>query len=204
MPTRSLSGAPIRHEPTALWTTMQRNLAVHLPNISSLPARMSLQTANGWLPGRVLRAWSAVWIIVVCAEGFGPAVQAVDAFPDFEGLADHDHFLLQVTFRWTDQAQPPTRPLRVDRQAMRTPEGKRIIKHIFDSAPRVPWEFDVDTHLAQLNQHLGRALRQAFPLEAARPRSYIIQEYTWLHIRHRRELRRTPVSLQTGHAGSSP
>ena len=128
---------------------------------------------------------------VVCAEGFGPAVQAVDAFPDFEGLADHDHFLLQVTFRWTDQAQPPTRPLRVDRQAMRTPEGKRIIKHIFDSAPRVPWEFDVDTHLAQLNQHLGRALRQAFPLEAARPRSYIIQEYTWLHIRHRRELRRT-------------
>ena len=127
---------------------------------------------------------------VACAQGFGPAIGEIHVFSDFEGLADHDHFPLRVQFRWTVAAKATARSLRLDRQAMRTSEGRRVIRRIFDSAPRIPWSCDVDTHLGLVNQYLNHALRQAFPLAAAKPRNYVISEQTWMHIRNRRALKR--------------
>ena len=127
---------------------------------------------------------------IACASCLGPAIQHVDAFPAFEGLSDHDHFPLCVRFKWVAEARIPPKVLRVDRQAMRTPEGKRIIKQIFDAAPAIPWSCDVDTHLGMINAHLSSALQKAFPQAAAKPRNYVIQEQTWLHIRSRRDLKR--------------
>ena len=112
---------------------------------------------------------------VACAQGFGPAISGAKVFSDFDGLADHDHFPLRVQFRWTVAAKATERPLRLDRQAMRTPAGRQIIKGIFDSTPRIPWSCDVDTHLELVNQHLNHALRQAFPLAAAKPRKLCYQ-----------------------------
>ena len=41
-----------------------------------------------------------------------------------------------------------------------------------------------------INAHLSSALQKAFPQAAAKPRNYVIQEQTWLHIRSRRDLKR--------------
>ncbi|CAE7891977.1 unnamed protein product, partial [Symbiodinium necroappetens] len=51
----------------------------------------------------------------------------------------------------------------VNRAAMRTVEGREVVRGIFASAPCIPWDVHVDDHIRLLNVHFQRSLAAAFP-----------------------------------------
>ena len=116
--------------------------------------------------------------------------QTLGCPPEFGDTFGHDHRPIHVRHRIQRCSRPcPTSPL-LDREAMMTPQGRRNLARIFESAPEVPCEVDVDTHLDILNTYTMQALGEAFPAHPARPRNKTFSDRTWAAIRLRRDIRR--------------
>ena len=109
------------------------------------------------------------------------------------GFVDHngiDHRILVATVSWQAAAHSGPRRPCFDVQAMRTEDGREILKGIFSRSPSVPWAEHPDSHLQILNDYLFAELTQHFPLPLARPRQSHISTEQWTVVRSRRQARR--------------
>ena len=110
--------------------------------------------------------------------------------PDFGDMFGHDHRPVSVSHCFCRRSHPNTSCTPLDRAAMTTREGRAKLERIFDQAPNIPWEVDVDTHLDVLNKHVLQSLQQAFPAPLAKARNKSFSDQTWAAIRLRRDIRR--------------
>ena len=112
------------------------------------------------------------------------------SIPDFGDLFGHDHSPIHaiLAFQAARTVHAPTAAM--DRAAMTTAEGRRKLQAIFQAAPCIPWETDVDTHLDLLNTYLLAQLQQIFPARPQTARNKSFSEQTWIAIRLRRDIRR--------------
>ena len=115
----------------------------------------------------------------------------------FSGHCEHDHKPVKVSIAWCQAGALPKRRPRWDTKAMTTAEGRARLRAIYDSAPTIGWDVDVDTHLKLINQHLHDGLSKAFPCQPAAARSKVISDGTWTLVHVRRRLRKQLFSQRT-------
>ncbi|CAE7615069.1 Dnah2 [Symbiodinium necroappetens] len=135
---------------------------------------------------------------IACPTSLSLGLHLKGVLPGFVGKVDHDHEPLVASLHWNRPMGPNRPPCRYDTKQMLTDSGKATIKDIFDRAPRVAWETDVDSHLHALNSHLTAELSRAFPAKAAGPRSYVLQDHSWQLIQDRRNLQRDLFDCKQG------
>ena len=103
---------------------------------------------------------------------------------------DFDHRPLVADTTWTSDTSCPPSRARWNLDKMRTDEGRRLLRHAFETIPLVPWTYDVDDHLQIINNHLHGQLLQHFPAVRCRPRQAHISDEQWQAIMSRRHCRR--------------
>ena len=92
--------------------------------------------------------WNSAWV----DEGTCPILDT---------HSDIDHTPVLASFRACLQLDQPG-GFRLDREAMLSAGGRDRLALIFGGVPQVPWEADVDVHLAVVNQHHSAGPQSAF------------------------------------------
>ena len=110
-------------------------------------------------------------------------VPVLDLFSGFDHQPIQYH--LQAAF---SVPKPCGRPL--PREFFFTAEGQAQLRAIYHNMPVIPWEVDVDKHVALINQHLREGLQHHATAQAATPRKPTISDATWQLLRDRRQRRR--------------
>ncbi|CAE7446249.1 unnamed protein product [Symbiodinium sp. CCMP2592] len=110
------------------------------------------------------------------------------------GQSRADHFAVQlwaqgsISFGHPRRRQHP----RLDTAAMRTSEGREILRHICYDVPLQPWSLDVHRHAQALDNHFRSRLVSAFPVKRSQCRHEYFRASTW-QLRGRREWLRKRV-----------
>ena len=121
----------------------------------------------------------------------------------FSGLVEHDHRPISARCVWSSQASTaPAKVPRPDLTVLSHASGKALLRHLFMSMPQIPWEIDVDEHLDMIHTHLRTGLQMHCPPRPSRARCPITTEKTWMHIRHRRDMRRELFAAKQQHKAS--
>ena len=115
--------------------------------------------------------------------------------PPHEPFVDHRALLAELAWRQPTDS-PSARAPMLDRQKMRTPEGRYILQHMFRTAPAVPWAYHVEDHLQLINDHIYGTLQVHFTALASRPRQPHISDVQWAEIRARRHSRRLMMRVK--------
>ena len=127
---------------------------------------------------------------IVTPTALASGMHTLGQLDRFVGKVDHDHLPLRARMCWNLASSRTKKAARIDVKQMLTAQGRKKVQQIFDTAPRIAWEADVDTHLSTINTHLATAIAQAFPAGPAEPRSYVLQPSTWNLVQDRRDQQR--------------
>ncbi|CAE7585952.1 unnamed protein product [Symbiodinium sp. CCMP2592] len=142
-----------------------------------------------WQPPAGSYASGACLDYVVCRDDWFNQRSEQALLPIEDVQAGIDHTPIMASFS-ADLWRPFRDPARLNRDAMRTEQGREQIRHIFDTIPTVPWHVCVDEHLQIINKHLQSGLLDAFA-GGPRPRKPTTSETTWQLLQARRMQRRT-------------
>ena len=119
-----------------------------------------------------------------------------DTIDVMNGDRDHRPLLLEVGLQWTPKRTNKfTRMSFYDREAAREwckSDGTQLLTML----PEQPWLQDVNTHWANMRQHLQEGAAKFFPRKKRKPRQLYFNEHTWNLLCDRKELRQQHREIQ--------
>ena len=157
---------------------------------------------------------STTWRSTKCPDGkrldyiavpFMDSWHVTQSWCDYEidaGQIWDDHSAVAVFLRFSVRStEKRSLHLRdIDRDAIRAPENREIIKNIFGQLPSVQWNVDVHCHYEQLTQHLHQELVSRFPQRRSKPRKGYVSEQSWMMWRQKGKLKQTQRDIHRQHA----
>ncbi|CAE7580998.1 unnamed protein product [Symbiodinium sp. CCMP2592] len=124
------------------------------------------------------------WAVELCRAARHAAVRPFGStvLYDFDNLnVQDDHFLLRLTAQgpWDSGSRAALWRPRLDRDKMRTPEGRQIIAESLRGYVPPQWEVHPDLHCQHLLDHLQALMREHFTKPANAPRATFIPDFVW-------------------------
>ncbi|CAE7260050.1 unnamed protein product [Symbiodinium sp. CCMP2592] len=137
------------------------------------------------------------FIAVPSHWGVAPGASQVHHDLDWgQSHVDHYAVRLDVAFFAHLSARDNRASCSIDREALATPEGQRVLSSIWEAAPSPPWNMNVHRHWSLVEKHLRTSLLEAFPSKRGSCRSSHFSTGTWLLRQRRVWLRRGILRLR--------
>ena len=113
---------------------------------------------------------------------------------------DHSMLIAQIRADFPSLRHHSMRPIRFDREALKTPEGKSLCKRIFTEMPRIPYEVNPTLHCHLIEEYLQHSLVKHFPFSRRQKKKSYICNDTYEQVLALRSCRREARTHSDQHA----